>query len=225
MRIIVSGCGRSGTQYTANLLRALGLKGGHERVYRHDLEPDSPDHAEIKKRWEDSDFESSWLAAPFLEHIPPFTVVWHQLRDPLKVLRCWNHHRILTDFNGDMPPPESAACFVKRVLPECDVGTNLERSLKYVLGWSALLDRHEGDACCFRYRLEAMTPEHWQLLLHCSGRYLPLRRIRQAVDDVPRSAGSCLHPPGSEIPWSAVLDTKVGGEFRELAVDQGYEVA
>jgi hypothetical protein len=74
LRVLVTGCGRSGTRYTTFVLRRHGLDVGHERLGR--------------------DGVASWSLAVDADHVPwgpsrqavSFDVILHQTRHPLKVV-------------------------------------------------------------------------------------------------------------------------------------------
>jgi hypothetical protein len=76
---VVTGCARSGTTYLAELFTALGLPCGHEAVFA----PATSHFAGFGSRRGDS----SWLAVPFLDELPPNTVVIHVVREPSAVIR------------------------------------------------------------------------------------------------------------------------------------------
>lgn len=76
---VVTGCARSGTLFTARALSALGHACGHEALFT----PESdgvPDFGPARG-------DVSWLAVPFLADLPAGTVVVHQVRHPLRVVR------------------------------------------------------------------------------------------------------------------------------------------
>lgn len=78
-RFVITGCARSGTGYTASLFTQLGVETGHETVF-------SP-YTETFAGWGAAPGESSWLAAPFIDRLPPGTVVLHQVRRPVDVIQ------------------------------------------------------------------------------------------------------------------------------------------
>lgn len=78
-RFVITGCARSGTGYTARLFTQLGVETEHETVF-------SP-YAETFAGWGAAPGESSWLAAPFIDRLPAGTVVLHQVRHPVDVIR------------------------------------------------------------------------------------------------------------------------------------------
>ena len=78
---VITGTPRSGTGFVSQILRNLGFDCGHEArfnpwatIYEERRHDDRP--------WGDS----SWLAVPFLSHLPPSTKVFHVVRDPLKAI-------------------------------------------------------------------------------------------------------------------------------------------
>lgn len=129
MRFVVTGCGRSGTGYTANLLTSLGLACGHESVFR----PRDPRQGPVK--WPASlAGDSSWLAAPFLTSLPEGTVVLHQVREPVSLIRSFL--RI-----GFFEKPSGYLQFAEAQLPELAHGDPTERCMKYWLYWNRLAER------------------------------------------------------------------------------------
>lgn len=79
LRVIVTGCGRSGTNYMAEVLNAAGLRCGHERAFTV-LGP---------RVTQDLDAESSWYAAPYLGHVNENTKVLHLVRHPSRVVKSF----------------------------------------------------------------------------------------------------------------------------------------
>ncbi len=75
---VVTGCARSATTYTAQLLSDAGCTCTHEAVF-------GP-HTTAFGGWGTAQGDSSWLAVPFLEELPRETVVIHQVREPSKAV-------------------------------------------------------------------------------------------------------------------------------------------
>jgi hypothetical protein len=218
VRILVTGCGRAGTQYTFRLLSVLGLRASHEKVYNHDLDPKAPPLERIEERWNMLDAESSWLAVPFCRTLPENVVVWHQLRDPLKVVRCFLHTHILSSHD--------AACrFIQGVFPECGQEDDLTRSVQYVLRWTRMLcDFGRLWPNYFGYRMEAVTPEHWQALLAAAGRRFTVGQVRDAIKRLPEQIGACGHAEDDHPPsWDTVRSVAGGEELYALAKELGYD--
>ena len=78
-RLVITGCGRSGTMYTAHVLRAAGLRVGHEQALGHSNE---------EPEWGDLEVEVSWLAPYFFSQFHDVRV-WHIHRHPVQVARSY----------------------------------------------------------------------------------------------------------------------------------------
>lgn len=217
MRILVTGCGRSGTQFTHRLLSGLGLRSSHEKIYNHDLDIGDPPLERINERWNMIDVECSWLAMPFCRVLPNDVVIWHQCRDPLKIIRCWAHGRILTSHNA-------ATKFVQQVLPECAAGSDLQRSVQYVLHWTRMLADHGRLVRhYYRYQIETITPEHWQAMLAIAGYSITPGRIRKALLEMPENIGACGHQDNDPPPtWDDVRQQEGGEELYSMWKGWGY---
>ncbi|MBI2706452.1 MAG: hypothetical protein HYX32_14360 [Actinobacteria bacterium] len=78
-KFVVTGVERGGTKVAAEAFSRLGLRCGHEAIFTPDIER--------VPSFGSADGDVSWLAAPFLDELPPGTIVLHQLRHPLDVIR------------------------------------------------------------------------------------------------------------------------------------------
>lgn len=181
-RLLVTGCARSGTGYTAAVLSRLGLPCGHERVFgpaqlrraghgAWDAAPPWPERVEA---------ESSWLAAPLLGALPEGTLVLHQVRHPLAVMRSNLRIGFFSSRSGYLD-------FACAHLPELERGTPLERAARYWVGWNALVERGvaERGLTCVRAGLEELDERGLRALLARLGRDVPVEEVRAALQDVP----------------------------------------
>lgn len=73
MKCLIVGCGRSGTGFLASLLNNEGLDCGHERIFHPKTDAENGFEFE---------FESSWLAAPYIDEIQDLTHLIHVVREP-----------------------------------------------------------------------------------------------------------------------------------------------
>lgn len=218
-RLVITGCGRSGTQYMANVLVNAGFRCCHERILNHDLDPNDPDFEEMDRRWKKYDIEVSWLAAPFLKYLPANTVVWQQVRDPIKVLQCWVHHKLLTI-------DDHAGRFVWKVLPECRHGSDLERAVQYLYRWNQMI---ELEIDRFTYsafnRVEDISTDRLVKLLGKLDIPFDEERLSRIVEQTSRAIGSCgssYHNDKSYIGWDQVLKVKDGEALLQMAYRYGY---
>jgi hypothetical protein len=180
--VLVTGCARSGTGYTAALLTRLGLACGHERVFapqalrragggRWDVAPAWPAHLPA---------ESSWLAVPFLGVLPRGTLVVHQLRHPLAVMR--SNLRI-----GFFTTPSDYLDFALAHAPGLAWGAPLERAARYWLEWNARIEREVAahGLRCLSLRLEELDEHTLRALLAQVGVRVARGEVRAALADVP----------------------------------------
>jgi hypothetical protein len=89
---LVAATSRSGTTYTAMALSRLGFRCGHEQVF-------SPWKPWGFRGWGDFDGDSSCYAVPYLHQLPGETLIIHQVRDPLAVIRSIANWGIFRSFS------------------------------------------------------------------------------------------------------------------------------
>lgn len=147
---VVTGCGRSGTKYTAKLLSAAGIRCSHERLFTGRRADNIDCSIPIS--------DSSWMAAPFLEKLPPGAVVLHQTRDPLAVVSShvargffdtpaiehpwWKH--ILKRALGKAPSGQyRLVALVREALPGVfRERTPIQRAARFWIEWNSLVETH-----------------------------------------------------------------------------------
>lgn len=215
-RIIVTGTARSGTLYMARLLAKIGLRTTHERIYHYGLDPDGSDHLAITAAWKGQDVDVSWQAAPFLKHEPKTTIVWHQVRDPLKIVQCFYSHEMLDD------PRAFAMALPKKVMPECwNRSDELSKAVYHIFKWTELIE--SCGLAKFRYRIEELNPDRLRWLLKSSGIDSSMLRgepIEMAFAGMDKNTNACVdHKPLS---WDDVIKCEFGPELRTKARLWGY---
>lgn len=212
MKVVITGCGRSGTQWMANVLSFLGLRVRHENAFRSD----SQVHL-----WGDWDFEVSWCAAPFLQELADDIAVFHQVRNPLRVFLCWKTHRLL---RNDC----DSGTFVHKTLPECNQGTDEERTIQYITHWNDLIERERPNTFYARYQAETLTPQELSYLLDLAGHSISITEINKALDPaiIPRTTGSCYHSKEeiAACTWDSLHHLPGFGAFKAQALRYGYQL-
>ncbi|KKN88863.1 hypothetical protein LCGC14_0244700 [marine sediment metagenome] len=181
IRYVVAGLPRSGTKYIAKVLTSMSLDCGHERHFGYEK-------ATVERTEDGIWGDASWMSVPYLKGLPPGTVVFHQLRNPINVLnsnlppdgdsyfRTWDENaglesdplynksipwkRFIWDTTQDWVWPEGAA-------EEHEGPGEIQRLIHWWMNWnlwieSAVLRR--ADLQYIRYRLEDLTTENWTLL-------------------------------------------------------------
>lgn len=188
-RFLITGCGRSGTKYTARLLSAAGVPCGHEVAC-------GPTGF---VGFGDATGESSWFAGGYLDQLPDDVVIVHQVRHPEATVRSFHRiglfdHRYspnplfdLRVWRGGLegrPTPKNVARaavhrararkkaeFVRDqrrlVARTTDVFRRPEgpaRYVRYWTQWNSLVERGAAGRPYLRIRLEDMGQQTWEEL-------------------------------------------------------------
>lgn len=78
LKFLITGCGRSGTNFLSQLISASGQRCGHEEMFNLTGSRDNTLR-----------YESSWYAVPYLHDLPRPCGILHIVRDPAKVARSF----------------------------------------------------------------------------------------------------------------------------------------
>lgn len=215
-RLLLTGCGRSGTNYTANLLTSLGVLCGHERVFslRNVLCGEAVWPADVPA-------ESSWLGAPYLAHLPAGVVVLHQVRAPLDVLRSLERVGL---FSGEDAYREFAERHMTRRGP-CAGAGSLELGLRYWDEWNALVE--EGARAAGRdyrrFRLDEVRPEFLRALLAELGYERSSERVEAAFAAVSPDANTRGDKSGdAALTWAALPEGELKRAVEARAAAYGF---
>lgn len=120
---LITGCGRSGTGWAAALFRALGHPCAHEKQFTWNK--DGP--LEVS--------ESSWLAVPHMDSLPPDTPVLRIMRDPYRVVQSIIARGFLR--HGDDPYD----MYVEHHRPDItSASDHLGRAIRYTALWDEPLE-------------------------------------------------------------------------------------
>jgi hypothetical protein len=185
IRYVVASLPRSGTKYISKVLTELGQNCGHERSFtciggqgdRHTTAQGICIREDAPEVWGDA----SWLCVPLIEKLPPGTVVFHQLRDPIKVLnsnlppggdsyfRTWDENAGLkTDPLYNKPIPykrfiwENTQDWVwpDKIAEGPETLEEIERVVHWWVNWNLWIEfaaMRRSDLVYVRYRLEDMS--------------------------------------------------------------------
>ncbi|WP_299595095.1 hypothetical protein [uncultured Microbulbifer sp.] len=166
-RFVITGCGRSGTTYTARLLSQLGCVCTHEQVFTGSKP--SPIAGLLARsglrqpQWKASAVgEAAWEAAPWLPHLADSTQVFHQVRHPLEFIRSrqkkgWVHGRFRSRHLPHIPKMNKAEF---AALPLEQQAAWLAR---FWIDWNALVESCSEGKTYLQYRIEDFD---LPLLLH-----------------------------------------------------------
>lgn len=197
---IVTGCGRSGTGYMAQVLTSAHVPCGHERLFQGKgdakLEPDSVD--------------SSWFAAPFVRDRDAMVI--HQVREPMAVVSSWLANRSMRS--------QFVVRFLlkwcPRPLTEPDPASAV---LQYWVQWNRMVEYHAN----YRWQVETITREDIYDSLILSGRDVNKSSIGSALG----STSSITNRKESDVPkvtWNDIKNKEVRKEAEKLASKYGYEL-
>jgi len=165
-RFVVAGCSRSGTTYMAKLLSALGFLCGHERIFNIWRIAGIGNLSEPMTFFFEKDAkqgDASFLSIPYLDQLPQGTIVLHQIRNPLEVIRS---HMGIRFFSDPYVPsiylanehPEILAFFRTHCPEILESDTEIGRCMRYWYHWNRLAERAESNPGLnyLRYRVEEM---------------------------------------------------------------------
>lgn len=154
MKVLITGCGRSGTAYAAKVLSAAGLACRHELAF----------DCWRQGMWDGYEAESSWLALPAIERgMVRDCLIIHLTRNPLHVIRSWMGLKWLHDFTS----PHLA--FMSGAEPSIYAITDpLERCQRYWFAWNRRIENHTG----FRIRVEEFNQPMLEQIAEISGHKL-----------------------------------------------------
>ncbi len=191
--LLVTGCGRSGTHYTSELLKRLGLDVPHERVGR--------DGAASWKHIVSGTFVYVGKHREVEIDGSGFTRVLHQVRHPLKVIAS------MQTFSA------STWQFMAKFIELDLAGPPVRRAMQAWVGWNRLVE----PRARWRFRIEALADCFDRFCTEAGLPVQPLPEVPHAAKD---SRTSRFRPLRWED--LAALDARWAAAVRELALGYGY---
>jgi hypothetical protein len=227
-KFVVTGCSRSGTKYMARLLSAVGHKCSHERVfnlYRYRSPESSIKHFES---FPEIQGDSSSDAVLFFDELPSRTVVLHQVRHPVAVIRSLMGIRF---FAEPYKPSEYLASdhqvqleFVeKHLCPTIFKDTNeIARCMRYWVMWNQMAQRAEyyDSLRYFRYRVEDLSLPLLRNIVTLLGGGCGDDVLRAALASVSGSTNSRLRD--HSVSWEALPAGDDKDAVEQLAITYRY---
>lgn len=208
VKLLITGTPRSGTVFISKVISALGVRCRHEFVF------DSGDCAFHPTRLPEVDVEVSWVAPPLLDKLPDSVPLLHQVRHPLKVIRCILHNHFLR--------PGTEHIHIKRFMVDScndiDLTDELDAAIKFWIQWNEMIEPY----AIRRFQIEQMTPRALQSILKAIGTDKMLDEIRTALELVPKDANRCVGDHSEELTWATVMRSESGEELSKLATKYGY---
>jgi hypothetical protein len=233
-RFVVTGCARSGTLFTARALAALGHRCDHEALF-------TPATSGVPAFGE-SQGDVSWLAVPFLADLPPGTVVVHQVRHPLAVVRSLWAQRFfqtrphplmglryrLQHYHVRFARPVTNPRFVRFAALHCpgifDLPDERTRAARYWVDWNRRAEAASSlpGITYLRVRVEDLDDAGLVALSRRLGgepSAAEAARVRAALGE--RTHHGRTVPP---VALEDIPDATVRAELADLAAAYGYEV-
>lgn len=213
---------RSGTGYTAEVFSRLGLNCGHEKAFF----PGRYVYQGVAKLWGDA----SWLAVPFLNKMPPGTLVLHQLRDPIKTLDSMSARRQLRGNNkpGGKGPRGEYTKFLNVHFDnwESDESQH-ERLARFWAEWHLKIEEQENNPNLryFRYKIEDMNEELLLSIASLIGAPAPIPDQLQLALHTNTSTNHRVGLANTITPWAEEFlrtDHKQAEQVRSLGKRYGY---
>lgn len=170
LRFVVTGCARSGTKYTAQMLTLGGILTGHEDVFNR-----WTDDYGLREDWPTDvvDGDSSFIAAP---HAAPLAeaglTVVHLVREPLDVIASVCAEGMLADLT--IPYAAYVAAHVPDVAEQ---PPGPRRAAAYWLGWNALVEDHAH----YTWRTGQVDEADVRALATAAGTKFVRTRVREAL--------------------------------------------
>lgn len=207
-RLLVTGIGRSGTQYMARLLSASGMPCGHEALYPTDCRA-APDWGPVRA-------ESAWPAAAWLPSQDPSLRVVHLVRHPLQWLASWS--QTVWGPGGSRRATKYLTRHTGIPWRSLAVTDALSASMRLWVAWNRMIEPHAH----VRLRVEDVDALALRSLWHLGGRKPPSdERIEEALKEVPTNANARPHG----VVFAQDCLGKVGQiELAEMALLYGYAI-
>ena len=178
------------------IARALSLAGvpcGHESLFTGRSADPIPDGTQG---------DASWLAAPFLSRLPKDFMIFHQTRDPIKVILSYVAEGFFRNLSYERPfwkhiakriagiPPSGQyrlICLVRSTLPLVFAeDTELKRAARFWIEWNQLVRATalESDLDYLHYQVESIDQQLLGELISRIG--VDAREVRDSLGAVPK---------------------------------------
>lgn len=228
LQYLVTGTGRCGTVYLANLLTKSGLPCGHESIFTPwgldeaiaRLDGRSPIQVSAISLASCGDWfpeagavvaDSSYMAAPFLDHALLRDVrIIHVVRHPMDVI---NSFVVGLNYFQEWLPPDVWHQFIYTHAPELRLDYHpLDRAALYYIRWNRMIEKRSAGRAYFFCQVETITHRLFDYLgRSCHDeKLLSARTINGRMDGKP------------EYHFEDIPSTALRRELRDLAERYGY---
>lgn len=230
-RFVVAGCSRSGTTYMAKLLSELGLPCGHERIFniwRVYGIGDLTDPMTAFFETESKQGDASFLSIPYLDQLPEGTVVLHQVRNPLEVIRSHMGIRFFADpYVPSMylanEHPQIMDFFRTHAPQIVHANTEIERCMRYWYYWNRMAERTEDSSgfTYMRYRIEDVDLALMKRIVATITNDSKESELSNALDMIAKNTNT--RPRDTSWTWHNLPSGEDKDRVAELARSYGYD--
>lgn len=229
MRFVITGTGRNGTGYAAQLFTAAGLRCGHEEVFT--VKPGRGERAAARsgivarakeplgrlredgrRRRAPFDGDASWMAAPRLKSFAGTSLL--QLRHPIPVVRSFMGSRFFSEPAPHNVQHRFAAAYLS------PTGDDVVDAMRWWVLWNEMAGEHADEI----YALESLDATLFARLLSRIGVSDASARATEAFAAVPHDVNSSARRgdrPGS-LNWDDLPEGVDKARLEEAATRWGY---
>jgi hypothetical protein len=218
-RLLVTGCGRCGTEFMSVLLCRLGISSQHEGVFNP--QPHKPHGV---AHWLTTDYvaESSWLGAPEIGNLPPRFSVLHLVRNPLDSIRSFVGIKF---FSEEELTRNTYTQFAKRFCPAAfEPVHEVERALTFWVMWNREVIEEATRAKSLNYerqRIELINPNELSVFLkNALDIDIAPEQIQTAITEVGTSINH--RDRDGDIQWDAIPNGTIKQSAIELVNRYGF---
>lgn len=228
---VITGTGRSGTQYISRIMRLCAVMCTHERInFRDRLNASGEFESRLKAIGADGD--SSWCIAAMMKYLPKDCVVFHQVRNPVKTIRSGLANDVW--FQSELcPRHEGRKVLADRHGIDFTWSENLEEravsAMRFWVEWNRLIEREAAEYRLdyYRHRLEDVDRNIVSWIATVSGSPVHPSLCQEALDTFSRGFGGVPESPcekAKSINWESLPDCTEKAEIEALALKYGYRL-
>ena len=226
LKYIVTGTGRCGTLYAANLLTSIGIPCSHEAIFTNQGLTEAIRILSQKKKLENSLIstekiivksneiilaDSSYMAAPFLKRFQSQNKI-HIVRHPKKVVKSFMAFGYFSDMEPRDHPHNPLHLgyeqFIYKHLPElCQKMPALDRTCLFYVLWNRMIEEFTSHPYRIEDESERLQPD-----------------LKPEFNGLQYDNSNCnsLH---KDVPWEGEIESKqIKSELFEMAKSYGYDM-
>ena len=206
----------------SKLFSKLGIPCGHESII------DVPRPSVKTSLWRLFDpkyrqlvADASWPAAAMMDQLPAHSVIFHQVRNPVRVVRSLMGIEFFQRTPGHKLYGYTE--YAKQFVPHFD--SPLEQAMAFWLHWNELAQSNTADRAYVRYQLEHLgdgCPETLQLIAEQLST-TSVDAIAAAVASFPSNVNGRRRD--ETVSWETLPDGELKSQIAELAGTYGYSQA